>query len=1600
MDVLTGGNGNARVWIENHPTEGWAPGRVDSVGSNGLYVVVDDQGTKFEVAPENARQVDPNCLRGVDDLLSLGDFNEGALLHNVRSRYFNDNIYTGIGSPILISVNPFQNLPGLYTEAKQKFYRERSAAAGSGEDADVPPHLFSVAAAAYTAMLGDARNQSIIISGESGAGKTEATKRILTYFANLQRTAGATSEKTSIEEQVLRSNPILEAFGNAKTIRNDNSSRFGKFIDIEFGSSGKLTSAKISNYLLEKSRIVKQQPDERGYHAFYQLCAGGHSLSDIGPTLGLRSAYEHSYTAVCTEIDGVDDASMLEEAADCMDGLGFSKEEKNSVFQIVAAVLHLGDMQFEEGDDGSVLPDGALTDKICELLKVSKADFTTTFQHKTLEDPFTKKIIHMPQDPTSSSNTRHSMAKHLYSRLFDWLVWRINLSAAGKGGGGGRKENTKKIGILDIYGFEVFEWNSFEQLCINFANEKLQQHFNSHMFTLEQQLYNEEGISWSHIEWQDNKEIIDQLERKPLGLFCILDSECLMPNATDDTCLSKIHSSFKSSRVVYKTSRFKSTNFAVAHYAGEVVYNVISFLEKNTDKLHADITNLLKSSSMPITRTLFSDPRFAPDMQAQAAQSRPGAPPAKRGEPNQRAKQNVTVSVMFRQQLDQLVEDLNRTNPRYIRCIKPNGNKQAHEMDSLDVQRQLRCAGMLESIRIRRAGYPVRRPFKEFFNRFRLLCPHVSTGRSLDPDYKELCRRVLTDVEAKFQAQRQPVEAKSWQVGRSKVFLKEELQGRLEKALGEAVKVYVVRMQKRWRGSRARRKYRVMRGAAVQVQALLRTLRSASEFQKRLQQHREARAALLTAEAELPSLRSGLAAADEQLPEERCVPAEKDMELIQLEASAAQVARRERDAQNELRECKDELEAAREAAEAAERRCAQKESSHQWLQKENERLKAALLSAEAELPSLRSGLTTADRQLLEAKEESRASQQRCVRAEEDMELIQRQLKQLEASAAQVARRERDAQNELRECKDELEAARETADAAERRGAQKESSHQWLQKENERLKAKEESRASQQRCVRAEEDMELIQRQLKQLEASAAQVARRERDAQNELRECKDELEAARETADAAERRGAQKESSHQWLQKENERLKAALLSAEAELPSLRSGLTSADQQLLEAKEESRASQQRCMRAEEDMELIQRQLKQLEASSAQVARRERDAQNELRECKDELEAARETADAAERRGAQKESSHQWLQKENERLKAALLSAEAELPSFRLKLTTAEEQLLEAKEESRASQQRCMRAEEDMESIQRQLKQLEASAAQVARRERDAQNELRECKDELEAAREAADAAGRRGAQKESSHQWLQKENERLKAELADSNAERAKMRQQVDEVLKKQQDCEVDKWKQAAHFEREYGKAKVLIADYEKELGKAALAVSGDASQTKALQQQLEKYHQELRTIRMERDDAQHKLDENESAGEFFKERYRTAQDELRQLKQENAHLSATTDKLKQRLQNAAQSDDVLGTGLDSQESMQKIQKLTDEMKRVQAWGMKSKQLADCLNQLLALESAQTKLYEQTCDIKDFGVIGEIQRRKDQAEAIRRQCDQLMSNSIA
>merc|ERR1719193_1846134 len=503
-------------------------------------------------------------------------------------------------------------------------------------------------------------------------------------------------------------------------------------------------------------------------------------FSHIQAMLRVEDPEEYVYTQTCTDLDDVDDAEDFENMVGCLRALQFNESDIQQLLQITVGVLNLGNLTFEEKDgSGAAVISKAETprsERIAELFQVPHKDLTWMLGHRRLEDPFTKETINMTMDTQAASYIRHSMAKVIYHRLFEWLVKRVNDATYGTGSD---KKEYKKIGLLDIYGFEVFESNSFEQLCINFANEKLQQHFSMHMFTLEQTLYSEEGICWAHIEWKDNRDIIDALEGKRGGLFAQLDSECMMPQATDKTLQTKIFAATKGNpitgTIVYKPHRFDSTEFAVKHYAGEVVYDVTGFLEKNMDKLQSDVVDLLKASKLELLNTLFNDTRYGP---------KPGETKGDR-RPSMRnlstikrtvGKSNMTVSLAFRQQLESLVADLNETYPRYIRCIKPNSNKRPKDFDSLEVLRQLRCAGMLESIRIRRAGYSVRRVFKDFFQHFRLLCPHLS-ARGADVDYKELCRKMLTFLDTKLEREGIVFPTSSWQLGRSKVFIREEVQG-------------------------------------------------------------------------------------------------------------------------------------------------------------------------------------------------------------------------------------------------------------------------------------------------------------------------------------------------------------------------------------------------------------------------------------------------------------------------------------------------------------------------------------------------------------------------------------------------------------------------------------------------------------------------------------------------------------------------------------------------------------------------------------------------------------------------------------------------------
>ena len=756
------------IWIYPHEELCWAVGEVEEVEPDHYLVRTKDYPDphQYQVLKSNAIGVHPSCLEGVPDLLSLGEFNEATLLHNVRVRYSQNSIYTSIGEPILISINPYCNLP-IYSEQTAESFRNKKDQS--------TPHLFLMAQKAYDKLI--EANQTIIISGESGSGKTEAAKKIMQYLAGKQKSTN------SIETQVVDSNPILEAFGNAKTLRNDNSSRFGKFIQIHFDPvSLKLVSASVENYLLEKSRIVTQQPEERNYHFFYQLCAGASELDRQEFRILEASEFRYLTKGECLEIDYVDDAQDYQVTRKCMDILGFSQEEQRQVISITMGVLHLGNIDFE-GEDQAYVKDEEPLQTASELLGISCEQVRKFLVNRTILDPSSKKEIVMNQNCSQAVYNRDAAAKTIYSKLFDWVIARVNKSIASK-----TPKRTKTIGLLDIYGFEVFEENSFEQLCINYANEKLQQHFTHHMFKLEQQEYSKEKIKWEHISYEDNQQCIDLIEKKPTGIISILDEQTKLPKGSEAQFLSFVFSKLSSNKFLCEKGRFVDSYLGIKHYAGDVFYTVDGFLEKNTDRVTPLLGQAFQSSSLDILKSFST-----------ASTSALSAP---------------TIATQFKAQLHKLIKTLTASRPWYIRCIKPNPHKESFSLLANDVHRQLRCAGMLESIRIRKAGYSVRRSVEEFVKKYKLLAPKAK-GSSMSSQ----CREILSAL-MKYPGLREMLnpDLRLCQLGVTKVFMKENLRQALDAQYAKVAHSFAATIQKHFRGRLQRRRFLKIRKAVLTIQ--------------------------------------------------------------------------------------------------------------------------------------------------------------------------------------------------------------------------------------------------------------------------------------------------------------------------------------------------------------------------------------------------------------------------------------------------------------------------------------------------------------------------------------------------------------------------------------------------------------------------------------------------------------------------------------------------------------------------------------------------------------------------------------------------------------
>ncbi|KAK8278858.1 hypothetical protein V6Z12_D09G071700 [Gossypium hirsutum] len=707
-------------------------------------------------------------------MTKLAYLHEPGVLQNLRCRFDINEIYTYTGG-ILIAINPFQRLPHLYENRVMEKYKGASVG-------ELSPHPFAIADSAYRQMIKEQISQAILVSGESGAGKTESTKMLMQYLAFMGGRNNNTGER-SVEQKVLESNPVLEAFGNAKTVRNNNSSRFGKFVEIQFDGRGRISGAAIRTYLLERSRVCQVSDPERNYHCFYMLCAA--PPEDVEKfKVGNPRTFHYLNQSNCFELDVLDDSKEYLETKRAMDIVGINQAEQEAIFRVVAAILHLGNVEFVKGKK----TDGAEPKDDKSRLHLKTAADLFMCDEKSLEDSLCKRVIvtrgdriTKSLDPATAAISRDALAKIVYSKLFDWLVQKINISI------GQDPESKFLIGVLDIYGFESFKTNSFEQFCINLTNEKLQQHFNQHVFKMEQEEYKKEQIDWSYIEFVDNQDILDLVEKKPGGIIALLDEACMFPRSTHETFAEKLYQTFKDHKRFVKP-KLSRTDFTICHYAGDVTYQTELFLEKNKDLVVPEHQALLNASKCSFVSSLF--------------------PPLP--EETSKSSKFSSIATGFKQQLQSLLETLNATEPHYVRCIKPNNALKPGIFENNNILQQLRCGGVMEAIRISTAGFPSRKMFREFINRFSILAPEVLNGSG---SYNDVAasKRIL-----------EKSNLSGYQVGKTKVFLRAGQLAELDARRGAVLGVSAIVIQRKVRAYLSRRHFNLLRLSSIKLQAFCR----------------------------------------------------------------------------------------------------------------------------------------------------------------------------------------------------------------------------------------------------------------------------------------------------------------------------------------------------------------------------------------------------------------------------------------------------------------------------------------------------------------------------------------------------------------------------------------------------------------------------------------------------------------------------------------------------------------------------------------------------------------------------------------------------------
>lgn len=698
----------------------------------------------------------------LDDLVMIDVVQEDKILECLQNRYMGDSIYTNIG-PVLIAINPFTLIKPLYTEARIREYRGK-------KHFEVPPHVYALADDTYNSMLSYRENQCVIITGESGSGKTETSKYIMQYISSV---SGKSAEIQKVKDRMLSSNPVLEAFGNAKTVNNNNSSRFGKYMEILFNYGGDPVGGRVTNYLLEKSRVVAPSKGERNFHVFYmvtQHCAPQYKDQFY---LYPPDSFWYLSQSECYQVPGIDDAKDYKDMMEGFRTLGVTEEEISGIHNCLSVILWLGNIQFvENNNEQSSIQDPQMLEAVASLLQVPSAALLKCLCQRKIQTGTGARaeIYEKPNTAAQAGFSRDTLAKAMYYKLFDAVVAKVNMAL------GTNKDTGIQIGVLDIYGFEIFQYNSFEQLCINFVNEKLQQIFIELTLKAEQEEYVSEGIPWKDIKYYNNKPVCDLIELKP-GVLSVCDDACAS-SKSDQQFLQDME------RFFGERKEFKSgtKDFVIQHYAGNVRYEADGFLTKNKDTLFDDLTMVMQSSPLPFVRmTGWMDIKI---------------------EDGQK-KRPITVGTQFKQQVGALMTALRACTPHYIRCIKPNHQKTPQTWDNNNIKRQVKYLGLLENVNVRRAGYAHRSSFDRFLQRYKLLCEQLWTGKAGGSPMSQcelLCRSLGWTP------------GKEYSMGKTKIFIQDanvlfHLEDLLDRKLNEAV----IQVQKAWKAYKMKRERLILK---------------------------------------------------------------------------------------------------------------------------------------------------------------------------------------------------------------------------------------------------------------------------------------------------------------------------------------------------------------------------------------------------------------------------------------------------------------------------------------------------------------------------------------------------------------------------------------------------------------------------------------------------------------------------------------------------------------------------------------------------------------------------------------------------------------------